>query len=127
MLTEAEIREIRPARYVRKVTDGRGLHLLVRPTGTRSWRFAYRFAGKYKALGLGTYPEVSLEWARSRHEFARNLLDHGIDPCALQAAIGKHRFGVTMREWEADQGRTHAGIFLCPLCSGLKPKPKLAA
>jgi hypothetical protein len=36
---------------------------------------------------------------------------------------GKHRFGVTMREWEAEQGRPHAGIYLCPLCSVESPVP----
>jgi hypothetical protein len=117
MLTEAEVRDIKPVRYARKVTDGRGLYLLVRPTGTRSWRFAYRFARKYKTLSLGTYPEVTLEWARSRHEFARNLLAHGIDPSALKAALGKRRFGLTMREWAAEQSHTHTGIYLCPLCN----------
>ena len=121
MLTEAEIREIKPLRYARKVTDGRGLHLLVGPTGTRSWKFAYRFARKYKTLSLGTYPEVTLEWARSCQEFARNLLAHGVDPSALKTALGKHRFRVTMREWAADQAHTHAGIYLCPVCSASRP------
>jgi hypothetical protein len=108
MLTETEIRAIKPVRYARKVTDGRGLYLLVRPTGTRSWRFAYRFERKYKTLSLGTYPEVTLEWARSRHEFARNLLAHCVDPSALKVALGKHAFVVAMREWEIAQGRTYA-------------------
>jgi hypothetical protein len=52
---------------------------------------------------------VTLEWARSRHQSYRDLLAHGIDPSALKAALGEHRFGVTMREWEAEQGRMHAG------------------
>jgi hypothetical protein len=116
MLTEAEIRAMKPVRYVRKITDGRGLHLLVRPTGTLSWRVAYRFGRKYKSLSLGTYPEISLEWARSRHEFARNLLTHGVDPSALKAALGKRPFLITMREWEAEQGSAHSGFYLCPLC-----------
>jgi len=100
MLTEAEIEAIKPVRYERKVSDGGGLYLLVTPKGGRCWRFAYRFARKYKKLALGTYPEVTLERARSRHEFARNLLAHGLDPSALKAALGKHVFVVTMREWE---------------------------
>jgi hypothetical protein len=59
---------------------------------------------------------VTLDWARLRHESFRGLLAHGIDPSALKTALGKHRFGVTMREWEAEQGRVHAGVVLCPLC-----------
>jgi hypothetical protein len=70
MLTETEVKGIKPLRYLRKVSDGRGLYLLVTPKGGRWWRYAYRFAQKYKSLALGTYPAVSLERARSRHEFA---------------------------------------------------------
>ena len=61
-------------------------------------------------------PVVTLDWARPRHKSLRELLALGIDPSALKTALGKHRFGVTMREWEAEQGRMHAGFYLCPLC-----------
>jgi hypothetical protein len=68
------------------------------------WRYAYRFSQKQKTLALGIYPDVSLERARSRHEFARNLLAHGLDPSALKAALGKHTFAATLREWEKARG-----------------------
>src|SRR5260370_37529103 len=74
-----------------------GLYLLVTPKGGRCWRYAYKFAKKYKQLSLGTYPVVTLEWAGSRHEFARNLLANGVDPAALKAAIGEHAFVLTKR------------------------------
>ena len=44
MLTETEVKAIRPLRYLRKVSDGGGLYLLVTPKGGRWWRYAYRFA-----------------------------------------------------------------------------------
>ncbi|MGO9945338.1 MAG: Arm DNA-binding domain-containing protein [Steroidobacteraceae bacterium] len=111
MLTETEVQAIKPLRYLRKVTDGRGLNLLVTPKGARWWRYAYRFAQKHKALALGTYPAVPLERARSRHEFARHLLSHGLDPSALKAALGKDIFIVTMREWEIARDRmSRAGL-----------------
>jgi hypothetical protein len=115
-LTEAQIQALKPVRYERRVTDGQGMYLLVTPKGALHWRFRYRFAGKCKTLALGSYPVVPLDWARSRHKSFRDLLAHGIDPSALKTALGKHRFGVTMREGEAEQGRMHAGICLCPLC-----------
>jgi hypothetical protein len=111
MLTETEVEAIKPVRYARKVSDGGGLYLLVRPKGGRCWRLAYRFARKYKKLALGTYPEVTLERARSRHEFARSLLAHGLDPSALKAALGKHVFVVTMREWEMARGELSPSPF----------------
>jgi hypothetical protein len=39
-----------------KLTDERGLYLLVTPQGHRYWRLNYRFAGKSKTLSLGVYP-----------------------------------------------------------------------
>jgi hypothetical protein len=106
----------------RKATDGQGLYLLVTPNGARHWRFRYSFAGKRKTIALGIYSVVTLNWARSRHESFRRLVAHGFDPTALKAALGQHRFVVTMREWEAEQGRTHGGIFICPLCSVSRPE-----
>jgi len=105
MLTECRARGAKPRRIARKVFDGAGLYLLVTPKGGRCWRYAYRFARKHKTLSLGIYPDVPLDRARSRHEFARNLLAHGIDPAGLKAALGKHIFLATMREWEKAKGR----------------------
>jgi hypothetical protein len=108
MLTETEVQAIKPVRHSRKVSDGGGLYLLVTPKGGRCWRFAYRFARKYKTLSLGIYPDVPLERARSRHEFARNLLAHGLDPASLKTALGKHNFVVTTRQWEIARGQMSA-------------------
>jgi integrase len=53
---------------------------LVSPSGSKLWRFKYRYAGKEKLLALGAYPEVSLADARIRRDDARKLLHEGIDP-----------------------------------------------
>jgi hypothetical protein len=56
-------------------------------------------AGQQKTLCLAKYPDVSLEVAGKRHEFARRLLENGVDPTALKRALGRHVFGVVTREW----------------------------
>ena len=89
-------------------TQGVGWRGFVSPKGGRCWRYAYRFARKYKTLALGTYPDVPLDRARSRHKFARNLLAHGLDPSALKAALGKQIFAATMGEWEIARGHVSA-------------------
>lgn len=86
-LTETRVREIKPLRYARKISDRRGLYLLVAPNGGRYWRYDYRFQHKAKTLSLGVYPDVSLEKARARHQTARFLLADGIDPSTNTAAI----------------------------------------
>lgn len=89
MLTDAQVRKVRPLRSSRKLFDGRGLYLLAAPNGGRYWRYNYRFDGKFNTLALGTYPDVSLAKARVRHQLARQLLADGIDPSAVKKIAGK--------------------------------------
>jgi hypothetical protein len=101
--TEHDVWNIKPVRYARKVTVGRGLYLLITPKGGRCWHYRFFFAGKRKKLSLGTYPEISLECAKTRHQYARNLLVQGLDPCVMKATLGKHAFFLRIREWEIAQ------------------------
>jgi hypothetical protein len=104
MLTEDKIRSIEPLRYSRKIADRHGLYLLVTPKGGRAWRFNYRFDKKGRTLALGCYPDVSLEWARHRHAFARHMLAHRLDPGVLKAALGKWVFLRLMVDWKTTEG-----------------------
>ena len=60
-LTATEVKQAKARDKVRKLTDGGGLHLQVKPTGARYWRYNCRYAGMRKTLALGVYPEVSLK------------------------------------------------------------------
>lgn len=79
-LSDIAIRTAKPAKALRKLSDGRGLQLWVTPEGGKYWRLEYRFAGKRKLLALGIYPEVSAKSARDEAEKARTLLRSGADP-----------------------------------------------
>ncbi len=85
-LTEAAIRALKPAGKPRRVADERGLYLEVSVTGSKLWRYKYRFEGREKRLALGTYPDVGLRLARDRREEARSTLARGIDPGAVRRA-----------------------------------------
>lgn len=52
------------------------------PTGSRLWRWKYRFLGKEKILAIGAYPTVGLAKARGARDDARALLADGVDPSA---------------------------------------------
>jgi len=78
-LTDAQCR-IKSNGKRQKLSDGGGLQLWVQPNGSRLWRFAYRYAGKQKALALGTYPDLSLKEVRLLREQAKALLRDGTDP-----------------------------------------------
>ncbi len=79
-LTATEVKQAKAGNKVRKLTDAGGLHLQVKPTGARYWRYDCRYAGKRKTLALGVYPEVSLKKARNKHQEARDKIRQGIDP-----------------------------------------------
>jgi hypothetical protein len=76
-LTEATLKNAKPAAKAYKLADGFGMFLLVKPNGSRLWRLKYRFAGKEKLLALGSYPQVSLKRARDYRDAARLLLKGG--------------------------------------------------
>jgi integrase len=63
--------------------DGGGLALQVQPgaRGVRkTWIFRYMIAGRARTMGLGTYPEVTLQRAREKAQECRRLKVEGIDP-----------------------------------------------
>ena len=85
MLNDEIIRQLQPSTRAQKCSDGKGLYLLVTTTGSRLWRFKYRFpprtpGGKENSLSFGSYPDVSLEQARKRRATARQDLANGVDP-----------------------------------------------
>lgn len=88
-----------------KLTDGRGLYLLVNKSG-KYFRWDYRFEGKRKTMALGVYPDVRLKDAREKHEDMRRLLARGIDPLELkkqtkgiEKSKGTGTFEFVAREW----------------------------
>ncbi|MDA1299075.1 MAG: tyrosine-type recombinase/integrase [Proteobacteria bacterium] len=86
MLTAPGIRALRPAEKPYKRFDEKGLYLLVTPTGSRLWRFKYRYRGRENHLALGAYPEVTLREARDKRDAARELLRNEVDPAAARRA-----------------------------------------
>ena len=79
-LSDVALRTAKPAKSLRKLTDGKGLQFWVTPQGGRYWRYEYRFQGKRKLLALGTYPEVAVSRARELAVQARELVAKGLDP-----------------------------------------------
>jgi integrase len=113
MLTDIAIRKVKPAAKPLKLSDGRGMYLLLKPDGGRYWRMNYRYEGKRKTLALGVYPKISLFDARLRREDARQLLANGADPGAVRrdakrakveaARANNETFEAIGRDWMARQ------------------------
>jgi hypothetical protein len=78
-LSDTAIRTAKPSDKPYKLSDEKGLFLLITANGSKYWRLKYRIGGKEKLLSLGTYPDVSLKDARERREEARKLLANDVD------------------------------------------------
>lgn len=81
-LNDVAIRALKPQERSYVIADEKGLCIEVAASGSKLWRFRYRFAGKPRKLALGPYPEVSLKKARRLRDEARSAVRDGIDPGA---------------------------------------------
>ncbi|MDR1461937.1 MAG: Arm DNA-binding domain-containing protein, partial [Azoarcus sp.] len=111
-LSDANIRNAKPSGRQYKLTDEKGLFILVNTNGSKLFRMKYRFDGKEKILSFGAYPDVSLRLARDRRDEARKLLAQGEDPGELRKAqrlarseAPKNTFEAIGREWMKTRGR----------------------
>ena len=80
MLTDKQLRALKPKVSVYRVADSGGLAIEVRTNGVCYWRVRYRHLGVAKMLGLGHYPDVSLREARQKRDKARKLFASGKRP-----------------------------------------------
>jgi len=85
-LTDAAIKKAKPGPRPVKLSDGKGMYLLVTEGGSKLWRWKYRADGKEKVMPLGSYPDVSLAQARDALAAARKQLAAGGDPMAKRKA-----------------------------------------
>lgn len=108
MLTVTAINNAKPKDKAYKISDEKGLYLFVQTSGSKLWRFDYRFQTKRKTLALGAYPDLSLAEARDKRDAARKLLANETDPSETKKAVqaskieaGANSLEVIAREWAA--------------------------
>lgn len=81
-LTDTQIKNAKPKEKDYTLSDGDGLYLLIKKTGSKIWRFNYiRPSTKKRALiSFGHYPQVSLIDARNLRNESRDLIRQNKDP-----------------------------------------------
>lgn len=123
MLTVTEITKAKPADKQYRLTDERGLTLLVRPNGSKLWQLRFRHDGKEKTASLGQFPDLTLSDARAKRDELRKIVAAGSDPVAVKreqklakSAASENTFEIVAREWWAhwSPNRTprHAGYVM---------------
>lgn len=104
-LTPLTVKNAQPGRHA----DGSGLHLLVKPSGARSWVYRFMLNGKSRDVGLGAAGTggISLADARDGAAALRLKVKAGIDPLqerrreaaeALAAAQAAQIAGITFKD-----------------------------
>lgn len=102
MLTDHQLRNLKPRDKAFKVTDRDGLYVAVSTTGTRVFRYDYRIDGRRETLTIGRYDEtlpgkgarpddhlsfgigVSLIEARQLLARARRSVEQGVSPSKVK-------------------------------------------
>lgn len=81
--------------------DGRNLWLIASRSGRKRWEFRYTVSGRRRFMGLGPWPEVTMDEARDKAFELRRQLRQGIDPLA-EKQTHKPRRLVTFEEVAED-------------------------
>lgn len=84
LLTVTEIKNAKPREKEFLISDGDGLYLIVRPSGTKNFSFKYSHpdSAKRMTISVGEFPVLSLAEAREITFNYRNMVTKGIDPIA---------------------------------------------
>ena len=123
-LTATRIDSLKPKEkaYAITDTDGRGLHILIKPNGSKLWEFNFvcPLDGKRKKTSLGLYPDVTLKHARDKRDERRRLVANGINPIKHFQKIKQDKqnkddgiFEKVVKEWlDTKQREVKEGIIV---------------
>lgn len=107
MLTDTQVKNLKPTDKLYRKTDKQGLCIEVRPNGKKYWYYRFSFDGKATMMLLGEYPMISLSQAREKHLNARAALKQGINPIAKERQEKQ-----IAKDERADLFAYHANAFL---------------
>jgi integrase len=117
MLNDAKIRAAKARDKAYKLTDSHRLYLLVKPGGSKLWKWSYAYGGKQKTMHLGIYPMLSLVDARAKRDEVRTQLQDGRDPAVVKKLrieanleAGRNTFERVAREWHETSKAQWAAI-----------------
>ncbi|MGZ8232635.1 tyrosine-type recombinase/integrase [Methylobacter tundripaludum] len=104
LLTDTTFRNAKPDEKDKRLNDGGGLYMLIKPNGAKWWRFDYTIKGKRKTLSVGVYPTTGLADARRKAQEARVNVANGIDPSAIKKDIKTDQKLTAENEKRLDSG-----------------------
>lgn len=111
-LTSTQLKNVRPSAKPTTLFDGMetGLHLLIQPNGTKTFRLKIQIDGKDRRLTLGSFPDMSLAEAREAASKNKKQVKLGIDPTAPIVVNTFERVANKFIEWKESVLRAEATI-----------------
>jgi hypothetical protein len=70
--------------------DGGGLYFQISKWRTKSWLYRFSLNKRRRDMGLGPYPDVSLQAARDKAAECRGMVRDGMDPIELRKLTKAH-------------------------------------
>jgi len=104
-LTHSAVSKAKPEEKAKKLTDGGGLYLLVKPSGYKVWKYDFRLNSKRGTFTIGNYPDISLKDARVSHQTAREHVAKGVNPRQIKVQqsitneLDTNRFSFYANRW----------------------------
>ncbi|MCI4400264.1 MAG: integrase arm-type DNA-binding domain-containing protein [Campylobacteraceae bacterium] len=121
-LNDMQIKNAKPRDKDYTLTDGGGLYLLIKATGSKIWRLQYSVDGKRYLTSFGAYPAVTLLDAREKRAVYQKSISNGINPAEQKLNIKKEKqqketeakntFEALAEDWlEISEGRLAAWTY----------------
>src|SRR5207247_1687310 len=111
-----KVENLKPKKTDYRVADGGGLYILVRPTGSKLWRYDYRLGKARRTLSIGEYDrqgdgnaKFTLKQARDEHEDACNEVRAGRHPLSPAQRAAKAKAEAKAQADATAQAETEMG------------------
>jgi hypothetical protein len=104
-LTHTAVSKVKPEEKAKKLADGGGLYLLIKPSGYKVWKYDFRLNDKRGTFTIGNYPDISLKDARIAHQAAREHVAKGVNPKQIKvqqsiaSELDTNRFSFYASQW----------------------------
>ena len=111
MLTELQVKGMKPKDKPYMLRDDRGLYLRIDPSGRKYWILRYWEQKKEHQISLGPYPDLSLKDARSKRDEIQTARAKGESP-TLKTSRVPQTFSEAANEWMTVRMKDKAESYL---------------
>lgn len=105
MLTDSQVKALKPKDKMYSLADGEGLSIDVLPNGKKKWTLSYRVSGKQSRKRIGDYPELGCKDARLlAREIKKELTGKRTNQKSLQTVIDEW-LALQAPQWSSEKYR----------------------